>query len=297
MHWITRVMVYYKVHYPLSVRCHPQYRWHKISSGFCFLIWKLSNLLKSISMNNTRRGVGRSESIRRAWKLWTVPSYCWVSAQAVHKGLGCLYIKREVALHKTWYEDQIFWLKLDYNCKVSHLPSPGTGQWNRSGRGCIYCPSFALSFLDSSEHTCGTEAQKSINSSGIRTQDLQYLCTLGRQAHNKLSHPLLLVERIKGKNSTHLKNLRKPLVSHTVNTITGHDAFIYHFALMKLTDEPSCPKCCTNTDSNIQFIFAHFLLQRDQKKVTNVQSKQNNQNQLCITVNDLAGYIKLSDIC
>ena len=154
-----------------------------------------------------------------------------------------------------------------------------------------FCSKFFRQFRAHLWHR-GPEVNKQQWDSNPGPSILVYL----RQAHNKLSHPLLLVERIKGKNSTHLKNLRKPLVSHTVDTITGHDAFIYHFALMKLTDEPSCPKCGTNTDSNIQFNFAHFLLQRDQKKVTNVQSKQNNQNQLCITVNDLAGYIKLSDI-
>ena len=66
--------------------------------------------------------------------------------------------------------------------------------------------------------------------------------------------------------STHLKNIRKPLLSHTVNTITGHGPFRDHLALIKLTDEPSCPKCGANTDSNIHFIFD--LLQKDQKKVT-----------------------------
>ena len=65
-----------------------------------------------------------------------------------------------------------------------------------------------------------------------------------------------VVRRIKGKISTHLKNIR----------ITGHGPFRDHLALMKLTDEPSCPKCGANTDSNIHFIFD--LLQKDQKKVT-----------------------------
>ena len=105
-----------------------------------------------------------------------------------------------------------------------------------------------------------------------------------------------VVRRIKGKISTHLKNIRKPLLSHTVNTITGHGPFRDHLALIKLTDEPSCPKCGANTDSNIHFIFDCIYYRKIRKKSLNVESKkQHNQNQLCITVTDLAGYIKLSD--
>ena len=181
MLWITVLWYVCKVHYQLSLRCYPQYRWHNISSGFCFLIWKLSNLMKSISMNNARRGVGRSESIRRAWeyKRWTVPSYHWVRVQAVHKGLGCFYIKREVALHKTWYKNQIFWLKFDYNRKVSHLPSPGTGRWNRSVRLQLL-RQFPLSF------------QVGRSKPVAQRPSSQHLHAPGRRS-NQLSNPLLLV--------------------------------------------------------------------------------------------------------
>ena len=105
------------------------------------------------------------------------------------------------------------------------------------------------------------------------------------------------VRRIKGKISTLKKIIKKSLLSHTVNTITCHSPFRDHLALIELTDEPICPKCGANTDSQTStFIFDCIYCRKIRKKSLNIESKQKNtQNQSCITVTDLAGYIKLSE--
>ena len=77
------------------------------------------------------------------------------------------------------------------------------------------------------------------------------------------------VRRIKGKISTLKKIIKKSLLSHTVNTITCHSPFRDHLALIELTDEPSCPKCGANTDSQTStFIFDCIYCRKIRKKVT-----------------------------
>ena len=67
----------------------------------------------------------------------------------------------------------------------------------------------------------------------------------------------------------------------------AHGPFRDHLALILLFDEPSCPKCGTNNDSNIHFTFDCIYYRKIRKKSLNIESKQQNtQNQLSITVTD-----------
>ena len=68
------------------------------------------------------------------------------------------------------------------------------------------------------------------------------------------------------KNLYPLENIGKPLLSHTVNKITGHGPFIDHLALMELTDEPTLPKCGINTDSKFTLFVTVFVTIKMRKK-------------------------------
>ena len=88
------------------------------------------------------------------------------------------------------------------------------------------------------------------------------------------------------KYSQHLAKLRKPLLSHTINTITGHGPFRKHLLRLKLTDEPSCPFCGANEDTNIHYIFhcPHFMNVRNfPKKRFPSTAMQNQQNRIAIS--------------
>ena len=88
------------------------------------------------------------------------------------------------------------------------------------------------------------------------------------------------------KYSQHLAKLRKPLLSHTINTITGHGPFRKHLLRLKLTDEPSCPFCGANEDTNIHYIFhcPHFMNVRNfPKKRFPSTTMQNQQNRIAIS--------------
>ena len=62
---------------------------------------------------------------------------------------------------------------------------------------CNYCAIFSQ-FLGGLEHTCGTEAQKSVDRRRIRTDDHQPLRASGRRP-NQLSYLLLLIYNKLGK--------------------------------------------------------------------------------------------------
>ena len=49
-------------------------------------------------------------------------------------------------------------------------------------------------------------------------------------------------------------HLKRTIVSRVINTITGHSPFRSHLYKLKLTDEPSCPKCGENSDCDSHFI-------------------------------------------
>ena len=67
----------------------------------------------------------------------------------------------------------------------------------------------------------------------------------------------------------------------------AHGPFRDHLALILLFDEPSCPKCGTNNDSNIHFTFDCIYYRKIRKNSLNIESKQQNtQNQFGITVTD-----------
>ena len=115
-------------------------------------------------------------------------------------------------------------------------------------------------------------------------------------ASKKCANTKAVIKHLKNKIKAPLLQLRKPLLSHTINTITGHGPFREHLARMKLADETSCPNCGAVTDSHIHFIFECHKHRKIRKQILKIESQPNkNENQLCITVPDLAGYIKLSD--
>ena len=67
-------------------------------------------------------------------------------------------------------------------------------------------------------------------------------------------------------------------MSLTINTITGYIPFRDNLAPMKVTDNPSCPKCGANTDSNIHF-FDCIYYRKIRKITLNIDPKlQNDQN-------------------
>ena len=74
-------------------------------------------------------------------------------------------------------------------------------------------------FVDRAEHTCGTEAQQSVDSSRILTKDLQHLRASGRGS-NQLSYLLLLstsyqgLEKASKQSSTHGFQLQSGISTH-----------------------------------------------------------------------------------
>ena len=78
----------------------------------------------------------------------------------------------------------------EYFLLIDKSPSPETGRWNSSARLQLLCQFFSQ-FLGRSEHTWRTEAQYSVDSSGICTQDLLHLRASGWRS-NQLSYLLLL---------------------------------------------------------------------------------------------------------
>ena len=52
-----------------------------------------------------------------------------------------------------------------------------------------------------------------------------------------------------------IRYLQKPLLTYTINTITGHGSFRSHLVKLKLSDEPSCPYCGSIQDTNIHYVY------------------------------------------
>ena len=86
-------------------------------------------------------------------------------------------------------------------------------------------------------------------------------------ASKKCANTKAVIKRLKNKIKAPLLQLRKPLLSHTINTITGHGPFREHLARMKLANETSCPYCGAVTDSHIHFIFECHMHRKIRKQM------------------------------
>ena len=103
-----------------------------------------------------------------------------------------------------------------------------------------------------------------------------------------------IIRQIKGKISEPILHLKRPSISKVINTITGHGPFRSHLHKLKLTDEPSCPKCGANSDCNTHFIFNCPFYSKIRKQILKLP-RQDNQNQTCIAMTDLIDFVKSSD--
>ena len=101
-----------------------------------------------------------------------------------------------------------------------------------------------------------------------------------------------------------LKSLRKPMIAQTMYTLTGHGPFRAHLVKLRLTDEPSCPKCGAVSDTNLHFLlscpryqqirYSHLkmpkTIQPNPDRPTTTHSPKH-----CINVSNLADFVRLSD--
>ena len=95
-----------------------------------------------------------------------------------------------------------------------------------------------------------------------------------------------------------LCTLRKPLLTHTINTVTGHGTFRSHLSKLKMYHEPSCPMCCASQDTNIHFVFQYPRynhLRKFQPTQTNrLVNTPKAKTKYCITISELTDYLRLS---
>ena len=84
-------------------------------------------------------------------------------------------------------------------------------------------------------------------------------------------------------------HLKRTIVSRVINTITGHSPFRSHLHKLKLTDEPSCPKCGENSVSESHVILKCPFYRRIRKQILKLPH-QDNQNKTCIALTDLVDF-------
>ena len=103
----------------------------------------------------------------------------------------------------------------------------------------------------------GPDPVPSISQSHIKTKIREWSHL---QFHNKwLNSPLAqstkeILKYINIKTLPLLKSLRKPMIGQTMYTRTGHGPIRAHLVKLRRTDEPSCPKCGTASNTNLHYL-------------------------------------------